>query len=129
MKCKLEDLWEDLECEYRKPKEERDPGYILELAERMAKEPFPTTLDNAYDHQIIDEVNWRGIEDDLDISYSLSDFSDSDILEELDRRTINMPGILALYQAVQNGDSKKTLDVIREVCYYYAGRIVTVDHL
>ena len=129
MKSKLENLWEDLEYEYRKPKEERDPGYILDLAEQMAKEPFPTTLENAYDHQIIDEVNWRGIEDDLDISYSLSDFSDSDILEELDNRTLNLPSIVSLYESVQNQETERTLDIIREICYYYAGRLVTVDKL
>lgn len=127
--CKLEELFDELVAQHRLPEDERDRDYVEEIIAKMVKEPFPTTLENARDYQILDEVNWRGIEDDLDVSCLLSDFADSEILEELDNRSINLPNIVSLYHSVQNQETDRTLDIIREICYYYTGRLVTVDKL
>lgn len=128
MRDKLESLFDDLQLSCRgKPKDEWDRDLVLELVEKMVEEYYPTTLDNASDWDIVDEVNYRGIEDQFYDEIGISEYSDGEIMEELDRRNINIPGIESLYDSVQRGDTKRTLDIIRGLSYNCLGRIVTVN--
>lgn len=128
MRDKLESLFDDLQLSCRgKPKDEWDRDLVLELVEKMVEEYYPTTLDNASDWDIVDEVNYRGIEDQFYDEIGISEYSDGEIMDELDRRNINIPGIESLYDSVQRGDTKRTLDIIRGLSYNCLGRIVTVN--
>lgn len=128
MRDKLESLFDDLQLSCRgKPKDEWDKDLVLELVEKMVEEYYPTTLDNASDWDIVDEVNYRGIEDQFYDEVGISEYSDGEIMDELDRRNINIPGIQSLYDSVQCGDTKRTLDIIRNLSYNCLGRIVTVN--
>lgn len=130
MRDKLESLFDDLQLLCRgKPKEDWDNDVVLELVEKMVDEYFPTTLDNASDWDIVDEVNYRGIEDQFYDEVGIDEYTDGEIMEELDRRNINIPGIQSLYDSVQRGDTKRTLDIIRNLSYNCLGRIVTVNSL
>lgn len=128
MRDKLESLFDDLQLSCRgKPKDEWDRDLVLELVEKMVEGYYPTTLENASDWDIVDEVNYRGIEDQFYDEVGISEYSDGEIMEELDRRNINIPGIQSLYDSVQRGDTKRTLDIIRGLSYNCLGRIVTVN--
>lgn len=128
MRDKLESLFDDLQMSCRgKHKDEWDKELVLELVEKMVEEYYPTTLDNASDWDLVDEVNYRGIEDQFYDEVGISEYSDGEIMDELDRRNINIPGIQSLYDSVQRGDTKRTLDIIRNLSYNCLGRIVTVN--
>ena len=129
MMDKLEPLFEDLVKHCRnKSKDEWDKDFVLELVDLLVEEDYPTTLDNASNWDIVDEVQYRGLEDEF-YEDTLSDCSDDDLICELEGRNIgvSIDALKDIHYAMQRNDKKEISRILENLIFDKLGRIAVVE--